>query len=85
MTSEEVRLIRHQLAMRAAHLATQTESTLGITEGGRARPRPHIRRAHWHTYRTGSGRTETTIKWVAPIPINITDGDIIPTIHQVQP
>lgn len=36
---------------------------------GKARiaPRPHIRRAHWHTYRIGEGRTGITLKWVPPV------------------
>lgn len=41
--------------------------------GGRERPeernapRPHLRRAHWHTYRVGPGRAETRIRWLHPI------------------
>lgn len=35
--------------------------------------RPHIRRAHFHTYRVGAGRTESIVKWLSPIPINVTD------------
>lgn len=39
--------------------------------------RPHLRRAHFHTFRVGPGRpnerTETVVKWISPIPINATD------------
>jgi hypothetical protein len=34
--------------------------------------RPHVRRSHFHTYRIGPGRSESIVKWLAPIPINIT-------------
>jgi len=44
----------------------------------------HIRRAHFHTYRIGKGRMETMLKWLPPIPINIEDDDIIPTIRTVK-
>lgn len=32
---------------------------------------PHVRRAHFHTYLTGPGRTVPTVRWLAPIPINV--------------
>lgn len=28
---------------------------------------PHLRKAHWHTYRIGKGRQHTTLKWLHPI------------------
>jgi hypothetical protein len=33
--------------------------------------RPHIRRAHWHTYLTGPGRSVPLLKWLPPIPVNL--------------
>lgn len=30
-------------------------------------PRPHLRRAHWHTYRTGKGREGYRVRWLHPI------------------
>jgi hypothetical protein len=35
--------------------------------------RPHIRRAHWHTFLTGKGRVEPEIKWVPPIFVKSAD------------
>lgn len=32
--------------------------------------RPHVRRAHFHTYKIGPGRTQSIVKWLPPIPIN---------------
>lgn len=29
--------------------------------------RPHVRRAHWHKYCVGKGRTQTKILWIAPV------------------
>lgn len=40
--------------------------------------RPHIRRAHWHIYRVGSGRTGTMLKWMHPLAINADDGSDMP-------
>ncbi len=46
--------------------------------GTGASKRPHIRRAHWHTYRVGSGRTETITKWIYQMTINADDGSDMP-------
>lgn len=72
-------------ALRAAHLARQIDAPRATTEKGRAAPVPHVRRAHWHTYRTGPGRLDSTLKWLAPIAVNLDGGDITPTIHPVRP
>ena len=72
-------------ALRAAHLSEQTDQPTRTTETGRQSPRPHIRRAHWHTYLVGEGRAESILKWLPPIPINVDDGDIVPTIREVRP
>jgi hypothetical protein len=46
--------------------------------------RPHLRRAHWHTYKTGVGRSESILKWLSPIPVNIDDIDALPsTVRKV--
>lgn len=68
-------------ALRAAHLDRQVEAH-GEIGSGRQSPRPHIRMAHWHTYLVGTGKTERIVKWLPPIPVNIEDGDIVPTIHK---
>ncbi len=49
-----------------------------------AAPRPHVRRAHWHTYMTGSGREMPTLKWLSPILVGWSDG-VIPAIRNVEP
>lgn len=42
---------------------------------------PHIRRAHFHTYRCGPGRAESRVKWLPPIPVNATTQEAeVPTV-----
>jgi hypothetical protein len=69
-------------ALRQAQISSEQISGQSISD--RHSPRPHIRRAHWHTYLTGAGRSERILKWLPPIPINLDNGDIVPTIRKVQ-
>lgn len=53
-----------------------------------ARPRPHVRRAHWHHYWTGSRKSKQKLilKWLPPIPVGVDEEDEDKTpavIHQV--
>ena len=58
---------------------------VGATEGERGtRPRPHLRRAHWHHYWAGEGKNTLILKWLAPIWVNGNEEDIISTEHPVQ-
>ncbi len=62
---------------------TDRSATTGAVT--RARPRGHIRRAHWHTYRVGTGRRDLRLKWLPPIPVNLAWGEKLPaTIRPVQ-
>lgn len=46
---------------------------------------PHIRRAHFHTYRVGPGRTGSEVKWLLPFGINMGDGkQAKTTVHEVK-
>jgi len=52
----------------------------------RNRPRPHIRRAHWHTFLSGP-RTEQQkrmVKWIPPTGVNLEYGEVIPTIYPIK-
>lgn len=52
---------------------------------GHRSPRPHMRRAHWHRYWTGKGRTELTILWIDSIAINANaSGDLPVEVHDVK-
>lgn len=45
--------------------------------------RPHIRRAHWHHYWVGRGRTELVLRWVDQMMINSTgwDSELPAVVH----
>ena len=62
-------------ALRAAYHARET-----APEGAGASVRPHVRRAHWHTYRIGEGRAERVLRWLPPIPVNVTDVGELPAV-----
>lgn len=66
----------------------------GDGDGGtHASPRPHIRKAHWHSYWTGPkaavGKApvparEVVLRWIPPTPVAMGPGDeAIPTVHRV--
>jgi len=46
--------------------------------------RPHARKAHWHTYWTGEGRTIPVLKWVSTALINMDTSQELPQVtHSV--
>ena len=56
--------------------------------GTHASPRPHIRRAHWHSYWVGKGdepgAREVMLKWLPPIPVNVQNvEDLAATVRAV--
>ena len=53
------------------------EASTGIS------PRPHIRRAHWHHYWAGPGKTQLIVKWLEPVWVNGSSEDIIAVEHKV--
>jgi len=67
----------------AEHCAGENdEDTHGAAT--RARPRPHLRRAHWHTYMTGEQRSIPRIRWINPVMVNTNDpSDLVTTIRPV--
>jgi hypothetical protein len=54
-----------------------------------ARPRPHLRHAHWHHYWTGpmKGERQSVLRWLHPILVaageNGSDSGIVPVLHRV--
>jgi hypothetical protein len=69
--------VRIGAALRRARTVDEANETAG---GSHQRPRPHVRRAHWHTYRIGPKRAGTTLKWLPPIAVNIDDPDALPAV-----
>lgn len=60
----------------------------GAGEGSAASPRPHIRRAHWHSYWTGSRNgpqpQERRVKWLPPISVNVESSEmLVPNLRTV--
>ncbi|MBX3670961.1 MAG: hypothetical protein KF778_21395 [Rhodocyclaceae bacterium] len=66
---------------------------LAVADGdgtGHAGPRPHIRRAHWHGFWTGSTKVPSErkldVRWLPPIPVRVDDLDALPaTVRPVRP
>jgi hypothetical protein len=48
----------------------------------RQRPRQHWRRAHWHTYWVGEGRSKKELKFIAPILVNDIDDELPVVKHE---
>lgn len=53
----------------------QARTTAPNLPDERNSPRPHLRRAHWHTYRTGPGRQNYIVRWLHPILVGYGDDD----------
>lgn len=48
-------------------------------------PRPHVRRAHWHTYWLGKrGEQRAELRWLHPILVGGDQSGIVPTIREVE-
>jgi len=56
------------------------------TGGTHATPKPHIRRAHWHSYwvgpKKGARKQKLVVKWLHPTLVG--GGEIVPTIRRVE-
>ena len=59
------------------------QSASEVGEGGGGAVRPHVRRAHWHTFWTGlreSDQRKPVLKWVAMTGVNMQLGDDTPSV-----
>lgn len=83
--------VRLGAALRRAYQAEQT----GAGGGTHAGPRPHIRRAHWHTILSGptlregqpvpASERQAELRWMPPIAVNLDDAADLPaTIRKVR-
>lgn len=77
--------VRLGAALRKAYHAIETAGT-----GQHAGPRPHVRRAHWHGFRSGAMKREDgspipadersfKLRWLPPIPVNLDDLSELPS------
>ena len=75
--------LRIGAALRRAYHNEQTHQG-----GSHSSPRPHIRRAHWHSFWSGSRKESDNrkkqLKWLPPIAINVDLGEIVPTVHPLR-
>ena len=89
--------VRMGAALRAAYAAEKTERAEASGGGaGHASPRGHIRRAHWHGFRSGprltaegesipANKRRFELRWMPPIPVNLPDIDSLPsTIYPIK-
>ena len=79
--------VAYRLGAALRHAAAQEREPSG--EGTHARPRPHIRRAHWHSFWTGKLSQPQTrrlqVRWMPPVAVALTDTDeLVPVIHPVK-
>lgn len=71
--------------IRRAAQDRQTQDTSDDAAAGKHSPhRPHVRRAHWHLYWTGAGRTVPRVRWVMPAFIH-GHSNTTTVIHTVKP
>jgi len=81
-------------ALRAAterEAATESSDDEDDTENSAAKkshasPRPHMRRAHWHSFWTGkrdSPEHKLVLRWLPPITVNINDMDLPSVVKPV--
>ena len=69
-------------ALRKAREAEKESEETAPSEQSRSTPRPHLRRAHWHSFWTGkrdSKERKLVLRWLPPIAVNI-DGEELPTV-----
>jgi hypothetical protein len=71
----------------AALRASGRGNTTGDGSQAHARPTPHVRAAHWHTYwygpRTDSPARTARLRWISPILVNAGDEVPVPTARPV--
>ena len=72
-----------RLSPRGCSRQALSEHEPGESTGTHASPRPHIRRAHWHSFWIGKkdqpDARSVTLKWLPPIPVNVTGVDDLTT------
>ncbi len=72
--------------LRLADSEKETEREKSAGEKSHASPRPHVRRAHWHSYWTGPRKEpekqKLILKWIPPVLVGVED--IVPTVRRVE-
>jgi len=77
--------IRYGTAIRKAKEQTDVQTIyLGKTGKHRKPIVSHVRKAHWHTYWKGKGRTERIVRWIPPTFVSRHGTELPITIHNVK-
>ena len=64
----------------------EEDSSNSIEKKPHSSPRPHMRRAHWHSFWTGkrgSSERKLVLRWLPPITVNMDDVDLPSVINPV--
>jgi len=78
--------VRIGAELRKAREAVETETNLDTAESRtHARPRPHWRRAHWHTFWSGplDGERVARVKWLPPMVVGLDRQELPAVVHRV--
>lgn len=76
--------VRMGAGLRRAYQHQQAQPE-GESESVGGAKRPHIRRAHWHTYWKGSGDDKRSeLKWLPPIAVKLEDEDLPAVVRVVK-
>lgn len=77
--------IRYGMAIRKAkQQESETTIVIGKTTKTRKPMVSHVRKAHWHTYWKGKGRTTRVLRWIPPTFISSHGKELPITIHNVK-
>jgi len=75
-----------------AEIKEPEDKPLDSSEGTEAKsahssPRPHLRRAHWHSFWVGkrdSSERKLVLRWLSPIPVNVDDAELPAVVSPVK-
>lgn len=85
LQSKEVKTWEVGLRIGAAFVLAKKSSSGSGGDGSSSSVRPHIRRAHWHSFWVGQrGEQTISLRWLPPILVNVEDIENLPAvIHPV--
>ncbi len=85
LQAKAVKMWEVGLRIGAAFDLAKKSSSDAASDGSGQSVRPHIRRAHWHSFWVGKrGEQTITLRWLPPIPVNVDDiGNLPAVIHPV--
>lgn len=74
-----------EVGFRIGPTIRSAERAQSTAQGGtHTSPRPHVRKAHWHTFWTGPGRTKARVRWLWPTDVGTRKGELPAVIRPVK-